>query len=221
MAASADKTISIDASASLTARQAGLVSCHACRLLCRLPADASAHLVCPRCGAVMHLRKPNSIRRTWALVLAALVLYVPANVLPVMYITYFGKIQSNTILGGVYRFMISGSWLIALIIFIASIVVPALKLVVLSFLLITLNSRSAHHLEERTHLYRIIEVIGRWSMVDIFAVTIMVALLQLGKLASVQAGPGAFFFAAVVVITMAATRSFDPRLIWDAMEQRK
>lgn len=169
----------------------------------------------------MHPRKPDSVARSWALVVAALILYVPANVLPVMYTTYLGKTDANTILSGVYYFMISGSWHIALIIFIASVVVPALKLVVLSFLLISLRRGSDRFLEERTRLYRIIEVIGRWSMVDIFAVTVMVALLRLGKLASVHAGPGAFFFSAVVVITMLATRSFDPRLIWDSMEQRK
>lgn len=213
--------MNIDTHAALTARQAGLVSCHACRLVTRLPADASARPVCPRCGASLHPRKPNSIHRTWALVIAAMILYIPANVLPVTYITYFGNIQSNTIIGGVYRFLISGSWYIALIIFIASVIVPAFKLVVLSFLLIMLKRGPVQHLEERTLLYRIIEVIGRWSMVDIFVVTIMVALLQLGKLASVQAGPGIFFFGAVVVITMAATRSFDPRLIWDTLEQQR
>ncbi|RJQ68987.1 MAG: paraquat-inducible membrane protein A [Desulfobacteraceae bacterium] len=211
-----------DQKSALTAGKAGLVSCRECRLLSRLPATtARAQPICPRCGATLHPRKPNSIARTWSLVLAAMIMYVPANVLPVMHTTYFGKIKSDTILSGVHYFMISGSWHIALIIFIASVIVPAFKLVVLVFLLISLHRRSDRYPEERTRLYRIIEVIGRWSMVDLFVVTVVVALLQLGSLASVRAGLGAIFFGAVVVITMIAARSFDPRLIWDAMEHRK
>ena len=149
-----------------------------------------------------------------------MVLYIPANVLPVTHTTYLGSTQSDTILSGVLYFVHSGSWHIALIIFVASLVVPALKLVVLSYLLVSVQRRSDRNLQERTRLYRITEVIGRWSMVDIYVVTVMVALLNLGRLADIDAGLGAVFFGAVVVITMFAANSFDPRLIWDMTEKR-
>ncbi len=174
----------------------------------------SARAAAPCCTS----RKPNSLARTWMLVILALVLYIPANVLPVTHTTYFGFTQSNTILGGVIYFIHSGSWFIALIIFVASIVVPAFKLLVLSYLLITVHLRSDQYPRERTRLYRMIEAIGRWSMVDIYVVAVMIALLK-GIFASIQAGPGILFFGAVVVITMFAANSFDPRLIWDAMEK--
>ncbi len=205
----------------LTAEKAGMVGCHTCGLLSRrLSEEEHAHSLCPRCGARLHHRKPNSLARTWALVIAALVLYIPANALPVMQTTYLGKTHADTILSGVFYFVRTGSWHLALIIFVASVVVPALKLLVLTYLLISVQLRSDRHPQERTRLYRITEAIGRWSMVDIYAVTVMVALLNLGRFADVDAGLGAVFFGAVVVITMFAANSFDPRLIWDAMERR-
>jgi paraquat-inducible protein A len=152
--------------------------------------------------------------------MAAAILYIPANLLPVTRTTYLGSSQTDTIMSGVIYFVTSGSWHIALIIFVASIVIPALKLVVLAFLLISIHRRWMWRPEERTRLYRLIAAIGRWSMVDIFVVAIMVALLRLGLFASVEAGLGIFFFATVVVLTMLATESFDPRLIWDHMEDR-
>jgi len=135
--------------------------------------------------------------------------------------TYLGKSQADTILSGVLYFMRTGSWHIALIIFVASVVVPALKLVVLGYLLISVQQRSHRHPQERTRLYRIIEAIGRWSMVDIYVVAVMVALLNLGRLADIDAGLGAVFFGAVVVLTMFAANSFDPRMIWDVMEKHE
>jgi paraquat-inducible protein A len=184
-------------------------------LLCR---QATGPADCPRCGAPLHSRKPNSIARTWALVLAAVVFYIPANVLPVTHTTSLGVVQSDTIMSGVIYFIHSGSWPIALVIFIASIFVPILKLLILSFLLISVQRRSQWRPVDRTRLYRITEAIGRWSMLDVFVVTILVALVHLGALATIEAGLGALFFAAVVVITMFAAEAFDPRLIWDAME---
>jgi len=175
-------------------------------------------MTCPRCGTRLHSRKPNSIHRTWALVLAALIFYIPANVLPVTTVISFGKGQSDTIMSGVIYFIYSGMWPIALVIFVASVFVPLLKLLLLSFLLITVQRKTRWRQKDRTRLYRITEVIGRWSMVDIFVVTILVALVNLGALASIQAGPGAVFFCAVVIITMFAAMSFDPRLIWDTEE---
>ena len=191
------------------------MACHRCHLLCGPKAGPAA---CPRCGAPLHSRKPNSIARTWALVLAATVFYIPANVLPVTITTSFGKVQSDTIMSGVIYFLHSGSWPVALIIFVASIFVPILKLIILSFLLLSVQRGWQWRPVDRTRLYRLTEAIGRWSMLDVFVVTILVALVHLGALATIEAGPGAVFFAAVVVVTMLAAKAFDPRLIWDGME---
>ena len=204
-----------------TARNLSQASCHSCHLLSRIPADhKGGHLRCPRCGAALHQRKPNSISRTWALVLAAFVCYIPANVLPITHVTSLGKVQSDTIMSGVIYFMASGSWPIALVIFVASVFVPLIKLIILTFLLISVHSKTNRRQKDRTRLYRLTEVIGRWSMVDIYVVTILVALVKMGALASIEPGPGAVFFGAVVVITIFAAMSFDPRLIWDTKERQ-
>ncbi len=153
--------------------------------------------------------------------IAAALCYAPANIFPVMTVTSLGKIESDTIMSGVIYFLTSGMWPLAIIVFVASVLVPVLKLVILSFLLISVQRRSSWKPVERTRLYRITEAIGRWSMVDIFAITILVALVRLGNLATIDAGPGAVFFGAVVVSTMLAASAFDPRLIWDRSEERK
>jgi paraquat-inducible protein A len=203
----------------VTARNSSRISCHSCHLLCRVGnPSAGGVLICPRCGSKLHQRKPNSLKRTWSLILAAAVFYVPANLLPVTVVISLGKAQSDTIMSGVIYFISSGMWPIALVIFVASILVPVLKLIILTFLLITVQRKSAWRPKDRTRLYRITEAVGRWSMVDVYVVTILVALVNLGNLATIKAGPGAGFFAAVVVITMFAAMSFDPRLIWDAKE---
>ena len=204
----------------LTAKNVNMISCHSCHLLSRIRSDHQRQpLNCPRCGAKLHQRKINSISRTWALVLAAFICYIPANVLPITHVTSFGKVQSDTIMSGVIYFMASGSWPIALVIFTASIFVPLLKLFILTFLLISVRIKSQWRPEDRTRMYRLTEVIGRWSMVDIYVVTIMVALVNLGALATIKAGPAALYFCAVVVITIIAAMSFDPRLIWDTKEK--
>ncbi|CAB1061568.1 Paraquat-inducible protein A [Olavius sp. associated proteobacterium Delta 1] len=200
-----------------TARSAGLISCHSCHLLCER-GKRSWDRVCPRCGASLHDRKPNSIARTWALVIAAIIFYIPANLLPITIVISLGKAQSDTIMSGVIYFIHTGMWPIALVIFLASVFVPLLKLLILIFLLISVQRKSSWRQKDRTVLYRITEIIGRWSMVDIFVVTILVALVHLGGLATIHAGPGAIFFGAVVVITIFAAMSFDPRLIWDKEE---
>ena len=200
-----------------TAQNQGLVSCHTCHLLCR-NAGPDAIMTCPRCGTRIHRRKPNSIKRTWALVIAAFIFYIPANVLPITIVVSLGQAQSDTIMSGVIYFIKSGMWPIALVIFVASVFVPLLKLIILTILLITVQRKSSWRQKDRTRLYRITEVVGRWSMVDIFVVTILVALVQLGGLASIQAQPGAVFFCAVVIITLFAAMSFDPRMIWDTEE---
>jgi len=206
--------------AAQTASRSGLLNCHGCSLLVRQPSVAGrVHSRCPRCGARLHLRKPNSIVRTWALLIAAFIFYIPANLLPVTITTYLGSTQSDTIMSGVIFFMKTGSWGIALIIFVASIVVPIAKLIVLSGLLLSVQRRSRWRPEERTRLYRITEIVGRWSMLDVFVVTVLVALVRLGYLTTIEAGSGVVYFAAVVVITMIAAMVFDPRLIWDALEK--
>ena len=203
----------------ITALSASLISCHSCHLLCKAaPAAKGFAVSCPRCGAHLRSRKPNSIARTWALVIAAFILYIPANVLPITNVTSFGKAQADTIMSGVIYFVKSGSWPIALVIFVASVFVPLLKLFLLSFLLISVQRKSQWRPKDRTRLYRITEAIGRWSMTDIYVVTILVALVKLGSLATIEAGPGAIFFAGVVIITIFAAMSFDPRLIWDSQE---
>ena len=205
----------------ITAARSGLFNCHGCSLLVRRPsAVGRAHARCPRCGARLHLRKPNSITRTWALLTAALIFYIPANLLPVTITTYLGSTQPDTIMSGVIFFMQTGSWGIALIIFVASIVVPIAKLIVLGGLLLSVQRRTRWRPEDRTRLYRITELVGRWSMLDVFVVTVLVALVRLGYLTTIEAGSGVVYFAAVVVITMIAAMTFDPRLIWDALEKK-
>ena len=203
----------------ITAHKVSLVGCHSCNLVCKVP-DFHAHASCPRCGATLHGRKPNSISRTWALILAAYVFYIPANLLPITKVVSLGKTQSDTIMSGVIYFIQTGMWPIALVIFVASVFVPLLKLFLLTYLLISVQRKSHWRPRDRTRLYRITEAVGRWSMVDIYVVTILVALVHLGELATIYAGPGAVFFGAVVVITMFAAMTFDPRLIWDAMEPK-
>ena len=173
-------------------------------------------LRCPRCNDILHRRKPKSLQRTWALVMTALAFYIPANVYPVMTVTSLGQKQSDTILSGVVFLLNHGMLPLAAILFIASIFVPLLKLLILIFLLLSVQLRSRWRPHDRTRLYRITEAIGRWSMVDVYVVTILVALVHLGNLASIQAEAGAVFFCAVVILTMFAAMSFDPRLIWDA-----
>ncbi|MEJ2387139.1 MAG: paraquat-inducible protein A [Chromatiaceae bacterium] len=199
----------------LTAAQAGLVACETCGLLAQ-PASGGAPGVCPRCGAALHSRRHQSIQHTWALIIAAAICYVPANVLPVLSTSALGSTESDTIMGGVVFLYTSGSWPLALIVLIASIMVPLGKLVALSYLLITVQRGSTTSNQERTRLYRMVEFIGRWSMLDVFVDTFTVALVQLQPLMSVEPGPGVVFFAAVVVLTMIAADTFDPRLIWDA-----
>jgi paraquat-inducible protein A len=201
-----------------TAAAASCASCHECGMLCRLPGPAAHRARCARCGAALHLRKPRSLERTWALVIAAALCYAPANLFPVMTVTSLGKVQSDTIMSGVIFLLNHGMWPLALIVFTASVFVPMAKLLILGFLLVSVQRRSSWRPVERTRLYRLTETIGRWSMVDIYVVTILVALVHLGNLASIEAGAGAVFFGAVVVLTMLAAESFDPRLIWDRCE---
>jgi len=194
----------------------GALACPACALLCAVPSGAEgAALACPRCNSPLWRRKPGGTSKTWALLVAAAILYVPANVLPVMTLTYLGHSERDTILGGVVALFQSGMWEIGALVFVASITVPLLKIVTLAYLLISVRRRSSSRPADRTRLYRFVEYIGRWSMIDMFMLSILVALVQIGWLATVRPGPGATCFAAVVILTMFAASSFDPRLIWD------
>lgn len=205
---------------SLSALSNCLISCQCCHLLCSRPLiSGNQRMRCPRCGDPLYPRKPNSISRTWALVIAALIFYIPANTLPIMTVTSLGHRQSDTILSGVLYFIKTGMWPIAFVIFVASVFVPVLKLLILSGVLISLHAKSKWRRKDRTRLYFITEVIGRWSMVDIYVIAILVALVQLGALARIEAGQAAVYFACVVIITMFAAMSFDPRLIWDQTEE--
>ncbi|MDR3672690.1 MAG: paraquat-inducible protein A [Holophaga sp.] len=197
-----------------SARLAGLQACSACGLMAPLDRQGS----CSRCGASLHSRKPDSTGRTWALLIASVLLYIPANVLPVTQVVSLGRAHEDTIISGVVYFLRTGSWPLALLIFVASVLVPLAKFVILSFLLLSVRFRSRWRPQARAGLYRLTEMVGRWSMVDIFAITIMVAMLQMGSMASVVPRPGAMAFAMMVVATIMAVHSFDPRLVWDALE---
>ncbi|MDJ0788251.1 MAG: paraquat-inducible protein A [Myxococcota bacterium] len=197
-----------------TASSFGLASCHGCSAL----TPAVGHSTCDRCGAAIHLRKPDSLNRTLALVVTAALLYVPANVFPIMTVQKLGRGDPHTILGGVQALVEGGMWSLAILVFFASVLVPMLKLVVLAGLCISVARRSDARQRDRTTLYRLTEVVGRWSMIDIFMISILVALVKLGVVATIAPGPGATFFAAVVIITIFAADSFDPRLIWDTEE---
>jgi paraquat-inducible protein A len=198
-----------------TTARLGLLACDVCRLVSRAPPPGDdAH--CPRCDAMLHVRKPASLARTWAFLVAAVILYVPANTLPIMDTSSLFGTQRDTILSGVAFLWTSGSLMLAALVFFASVVVPLAKMIALAVLAGSVQMRSTRHPRTRTRLYRVIEFVGRWSMLDIYVVTMLVALVQVSTLASIHAGPGAAAFGAVVVLTMFAAASFDPRLIWDA-----
>jgi paraquat-inducible protein A len=192
------------------------IGCDTCGLVSR----AYPGMPCTRCGFRLNDRKPGSIQRSWAFSIAALVLYVPANTYPVLTVVRIGAGQPSTILGGVRELIEVGMWPLAALVFFASIAVPVLKLVGLGILLISTHTGTGRALHDRTVLYRIVDAIGRWSMIDIFMESILVALVQFGQLASVYPGPGAIAFASVVILTMLAAHSFDPRLMWDNARMR-
>jgi paraquat-inducible protein A len=209
------QTVSTDIADELTGIKLGLVSCEICGLLTE-PSDVDAPGHCPRCGKVLALRRHNMFQRTWALLLAAVICYIPANLLPVMNTMKPGYAEKDTIMNGVILLYKTGSWPLALIVLIASVIIPLAKIIALAYLLITIQFRKTEGRQERVRLYRLVEIVGRWSMLDIFVVTFVVALVQLQPLMSVEPGAGVLFFAAVVVLTMLAAENFDPRRIWDS-----
>ena len=194
------------------ATHAEVIGCHTCHLVNHAdPGD-----LCRRCHSVLHTRKNDSVNRTWALVLSAIFLYIPANIYPVMNITQLAKAQDFTIFGGIKELVDYGLWPLAALVFLASITIPLMKLATLAFLLITTQRRRVTNLQFRTRAFRVIDFIGRWSMIDIFMISILVALVRFGQLASINAETGAPCFAGVVILTMFAVITFDPRLMWDA-----
>ncbi|HSH47067.1 MAG TPA: paraquat-inducible protein A [Halomonas sp.] len=196
-----------------TAAPQGLGGCPTCGLVNAL--DERGQGRCRRCDEPLHRRRPRSLQRTWALLVAAAVLYIPANVYPIMTTTSLGSSTPNTILGGVMQLIDMGSWPIALVILVASVIVPLGKLAALIWLCTVAPRAGQLNALSRTRLYRLTEFIGRWSMVDIFVVAILVALIRAGNLMSVTPGPAALAFGAVVILTMLAAMSFEPRLLWD------
>ncbi len=193
------------------------LNCHTCGLL----TSAETHSEhCTRCTSPLHHRKHNSITRTWALLATAAILLLPANLYPVMTVIQFGQGEPSTILAGVLHLIEGGMWGLAMIVFIASIVIPVMKLLILAYLLISVQRKSDWRPRDRTRLYRITEIVGAWSMVDIFLVGVLSALVSLDALSTIRPGIGASFFGASVIITMFAAHSFDPRLIWDNLRER-
>ncbi|HEX3817236.1 MAG TPA: paraquat-inducible protein A [Chthoniobacterales bacterium] len=192
-----------------TAAAHGLALCHSCGLVSPVTEEH-----CSRCDARLHLRLPQSLQRTLALTFASLLLYFPANLLPILKLDSITGASANTIIGGVVQFWQSHDYPVAIIIFTASVMIPILKILSLSWL--CLAAHIGHHPLAMTRLYRLTEFIGRWSMVDVFVVAILVAVVQLGSVITIHPGPAAVSFASVVVLTMLAAISFDPRLIWDA-----
>lgn len=201
----------------MRAIDAGIVVCNECHELNRREAGSDSQ-ACTRCGATVHARRPNSIARTWALLLASMVLYIPANLLPIMTVSSLGQGSPDTIMSGVITLIKLGMLPIAAVVFIASILVPTFKLVGIGLLLYSVQCHQPLSARQRILMYRFIEFIGRWSMLDIFVIAILVAVVNFGRIASVEANLGAVAFASVVILTMLAALTFDPRLIWDNTE---
>lgn len=203
-----------------TGSSCGLITCSVCENMCDIApkSDGAQDANCPRCGGPLHLRKKNGLSKSAAYLVAAYILYIPANLLPVMQTESIFGLQDDTIMSGVLLLMATGSWPLALLVFLASIVIPLLKLFSMSVLILGSLRKSNKHQLQRAQLFRIIEIIGRWSMLDVYVVTVLVALVQFQNLVSVSPGGGAFAFAAVVVLTLLSAQNFDSRSIWDTTE---
>lgn len=208
------------------ARELGLIACTVCGQVCRnVPGDERLDgdgvrdaMACPRCGSTLRRRKPDSYARCWALLIAAFIMYIPANVLPIMRTASLHDVDDNTIISGVVELWRAGSPNLAIIVFAASIVVPVLKFLALGTLLVTSRRGTDWARVQRAKLYRLVELVGYWSMLDVFVVALLTALVRFSVLSLVEPLPGVIFFGLTVVLTMLASMSFDPRLIWDGKE---
>ena len=192
----------------------GLAGCHTCGKVSPVSLGN-----CPRCGTHLHLRKPASIQNTVALMAAATLLYIPSHLLPIMTVVELGNVTHNTIIGGMMTFWRSGAYPIALVIFTASILIPLLKIIALSWLCLAATGRVHPSPAALGKIYWFTELLGRWSMIDIFVVGILVSVVQLGNYMAVTPGPGALAFAGVVMLTMLAAMSFEPRMLWDRLDE--
>ena len=197
---------------------AALHHCHDCGALSLIPTggEPRQRLACPRCGADVKRHPGGGVQATWALLLAAAALYVPANLLPMMTVTSMGQVQTDTIISGVVHLVEADQWPLALIVFVASVVVPLLKMLVLVLMLITVQRRWSWRTRDRARLLRTTEAIGRWSMIDIYVIAVLAGLVRFGNAAHVEVGPAALYFAAVVVLTMLAARALDEKQLWEA-----
>lgn len=200
--------------AGASAASQGLASCHLC---CKLVPEEQHH--CPRCGSETHLRDSNSMQKTVALLITACVLYIPANVYPIMLTDSLGTTEPSTIIGGVILLIKLGSVPVAAVIFIFSVMIPSAKLMAMFYLVWSVERGKRISPRQRSMMYRVTEFVGKWSMIDVFVVAILVALVNLGGLVVIRPGVAALAFAGVVIVTMVAAESFDSRLMWDAMEE--
>jgi paraquat-inducible protein A len=198
----------------LTARAAGLIGCGTCGRVSQ-PGPPR----CPRCGSTLHGRRPQSVEKVWAWLIAGLVCYIPANLYPMLRTTFLGREVSSTIVGGVVDLAHHGAYFIAAVVFVASVVIPVAKFLAIGYLIWSMKHDVAMTFGTRTHLFEVVEFIGRWSMIDVFVVALLAALINLGFVFGFSPGPAAFFFALSVAFTMVAALSLDPRLIWDKAEQ--
>ncbi|MFK5983950.1 MAG: paraquat-inducible protein A [Pseudomonadota bacterium] len=210
-----DNSPDIDKAVPQTVSDANHVLCHECCLMIQNQAVDTHHYLCPRCGTQLEIRLKNSMMRTWALLITAMIVFIPANIYPIMIVDAITGQVASTIMEGIVLFIESKEYFVAFVIFVASIIVPSVKLVGMSLILVSIHGKSPYFLKHRSLMFRFIQFIGRWSMLDIFVVAIMVTLVNFGTLSSIHAGPGATWFAIVVIMTMYAAITFDPRLIWD------
>lgn len=200
-----------------TAMEAGFISCHDCgKLVTGGDPLEGMQLACPRCNADIHYRKTNSIARTWALVLTSAILFIPANFLPIMHVDFLGSHEYSTIMDGIIYFFHEKEYGIGMIIFMASILVPLFKIIGMTIILLSIRFKWKSWLRHKTAMFRFIEFIGRWSMLDIFVIALMSTLVDFGTFTSTEAAPAASYFTAVVLCTMFAALTFDSRLLWDA-----
>lgn len=200
----------------VSAIELGMAGCHTCGKAVHV--GKRGHVECPRCGSEVHFRKPDSVNRAWAFLIAAFIMYIPANTEPMMRTTSLGSESADTIMSGVIYFLSHGDWHLALVIFAASVMLPLLKIIAIGYILISIQRGSTRRKMEKTRLYRIAEILGKWSMLDIFVVGLMVMLVQLGQLTTIDPGPACIAFALVVILTMFAEEALDPKLIWDQQE---
>lgn len=197
-----------------------IIACKTCGLVQRMEElDPGTVAECGRCGSIIGRHRVNSLGRTAAFTLAALVFYVPANIYPILRMEFYGAYSESTVWDGVVKLFQDGQWLVAMIVFLASILIPLFKLLGLFFLVVTAKLKSGRRQEERTRVYKIIEVIGPWAMLDVFLLAVLVALVKLEQLATVLPGPGLLAFTAVVALTILASASFDPKVIWEESDE--